>query len=91
MDSQEIYDRVRAHYSAASQGTTAAYGSAIAKSFGYSDEELTNAPEGSNLGLSCGNPLAVASVSEVCYRSSSFIAPLANRILINSFNGRARR
>ncbi len=65
MDSQKIYDQVRAHYSAASHGTSAAYGSAIAKSFGYSDEELASALEGSNLGLSCGNPLAIASVREV--------------------------
>ncbi|CAH0055772.1 unnamed protein product [Clonostachys solani] len=64
MDSQQIYDRVSAHYSAASQGMTAEYGSAIAKSFGYSDEELSSAPEGSNLGLSCGNPLAISSISE---------------------------
>ncbi|KAH9439233.1 hypothetical protein MCOR02_002800 [Pyricularia oryzae] len=64
MDPQKIYDQVRAHYSAASQGTTAAYGSAIAKSFGYSAEELAHVPEGSNLGLSCGNPLAIASVGE---------------------------
>jgi arsenite methyltransferase len=66
MESENIYDLVRAHYSAASRGTTTAYSSAIAKAFGYSDEELTNVAEGSNLGLSCGNPLAIASVSEVC-------------------------
>ena len=83
MDSQKIYDQVRAHYSAASQGTTAAYGSAIAKSFGYSEEELANVPEGSNLGLSCGNPLAVASVSEVCCGPSSFLALLFDCVLIN--------
>ncbi|KAI6359532.1 hypothetical protein MCOR25_007038 [Pyricularia grisea] len=64
MDPQKIYDQVRAHYSIVSHGTTAAYGSAIAKSFGYSAEELANVPEGSNLGLSCGNPLAIASVCE---------------------------
>ncbi|CAM1506354.1 Fc.00g059950.m01.CDS01 [Cosmosporella sp. VM-42] len=64
MDSREIYDQVRAHYSVASKGTTAEYGSAIAKSFGYSEDELASAPEGSNLGLSCGNPLAIASISK---------------------------
>lgn len=66
MDSNQIYDQVRAHYSIASKETTVAYGSAIAKSFGYSEEELANAPEDSNLGLSCGNPLAIASIKEVC-------------------------
>jgi arsenite methyltransferase len=67
MDSQKIYDQVSTHYSAASQGTTPEYGSAVAKSFGYSEGELASAPEGSNLGLSCGNPLAIASISEVHY------------------------
>ncbi|KAI5456960.1 S-adenosyl-L-methionine-dependent methyltransferase [Mariannaea sp. PMI_226] len=64
MDSDKIYAQVSAHYSAASQGRTAAYESAIAKSFGYSDGELASVPEGSNLGLSCGNPLAIASIRE---------------------------
>ncbi|KAL6405382.1 putative arsenite methyltransferase-like protein [Ilyonectria robusta] len=43
---------------------TAEYGSDIAESFGYSEDELASAPEGSNLGLSCGNPLAMASISD---------------------------
>ncbi|KAH6990096.1 S-adenosyl-L-methionine-dependent methyltransferase [Ilyonectria destructans] len=64
MDSHEIYDQVRAHYSTASQNNSAEYGSAIAKSFGYSEEELASIPTGSNLGLSCGNPLAIASIRE---------------------------
>ena len=29
---------------------------------GYSQEELNNAPQGSNMGLGCGNPLAIASL-----------------------------
>lgn len=29
---------------------------------GYDDEELTSVPEGANLGLGCGNPLALASL-----------------------------
>ncbi|KFA60385.1 hypothetical protein S40285_07684 [Stachybotrys chlorohalonatus IBT 40285] len=64
MDPQTIYDQVSTHYSAASQGTTTEYESAIAKSFGYSEDELASAAEGSNLGLSCGNPLAMASIRE---------------------------
>jgi SAM-dependent methyltransferase len=32
------------------------------KSLGYSDEELTGAPDGSNLGLGCGNPQAIAAL-----------------------------
>jgi len=36
--------------------------SAIAQAFGYSAEELAAIPEESNLGLSCGNPTAFASL-----------------------------
>ena len=36
----------------------------ISKMMGYSDEELKNIPEGSNLGLGCGNPVALASLKE---------------------------
>lgn len=36
----------------------------FAKSIGYSEEELRAAPEGANLGLGCGNPTALASLSE---------------------------
>lgn len=31
---------------------------------GYSEEDLTQAPEGANLGLGCGNPVALASLRE---------------------------
>lgn len=34
----------------------------ISKSIGYSDEELNAVPDGANLGLGCGNPIAVASL-----------------------------
>ena len=36
----------------------------ISKSIGYTDEELQAVPEGANLGLGCGNPLALSSVKE---------------------------
>jgi arsenite methyltransferase len=36
----------------------------IGRSIGYSDEELGSAPEGANLGLGCGNPVALASLRE---------------------------
>ena len=35
---------------------------AVAKGVGYSDAELAALPEGANMGLSCGNPSAVASL-----------------------------
>ncbi len=34
------------------------------KRLGYSDRELTSAPDGANLGLGCGNPVALASLRE---------------------------
>ncbi len=34
----------------------------VAESVGYSDEDLANIPEAANMGLSCGNPTAIASL-----------------------------
>lgn len=36
----------------------------ISRKIGYTDEELKAAPEGANLGLGCGNPIALASLRE---------------------------
>ncbi|HEY87671.1 MAG TPA: arsenite methyltransferase [Dehalococcoidia bacterium] len=36
----------------------------ISKQIGYTDEELGVVPEGANLGLGCGNPVALASLRE---------------------------
>lgn len=36
----------------------------ISKSIGYSDAEMRAVPEGANLGLGCGNPVAIASLKE---------------------------
>ena len=36
----------------------------MSKKMGYSDEELSKLPEGANLGLGCGNPVALASLKE---------------------------
>lgn len=36
----------------------------ISKKIGYTEEELKSVPEGSNLGLGCGNPVALASLKE---------------------------
>jgi len=36
----------------------------ISKKMGYTEEELRSLPEGSNLGLGCGNPVALASLGE---------------------------
>jgi len=37
---------------------------AISKNVGYKDNELKSVPEGANLGLGCGNPIALASLKE---------------------------
>ena len=37
---------------------------AISKNIGYSDEEMGSVPEGANLGLGCGNPVALASLKK---------------------------
>lgn len=36
----------------------------ISKFLGYTEEELKSVPEGANLGLGCGNPVALASLKE---------------------------
>lgn len=43
-------------------GTDRAEG--ISRRIGYGDEELASVPEGANLGLGCGNPVALASLNE---------------------------
>jgi arsenite methyltransferase len=37
---------------------------ALAEAIGYSMEEVTNVPDGSNMGLSCGNPTAIANLKD---------------------------
>ncbi len=44
-------------------GDTSTY-SAVSKTMGYSDSELKSVPQGSNLGLGCGNPVAIATLKE---------------------------
>lgn len=36
----------------------------ISKTVGYTEEEITTVPEGADLGLGCGNPVAIASLKE---------------------------
>lgn len=36
----------------------------ISRKIGYSEEELVSVPEGANLGLGCGNPVAIASLKD---------------------------
>ena len=36
----------------------------MSKAIGYTEEELGSVPDGANLGLGCGNPIALASLAE---------------------------
>lgn len=63
--SDNIIDTVRSKYGAvaASALSNADTGvRAVAEAFGYSAEELESIPAGANMGLSCGNPTATASL-----------------------------
>jgi hypothetical protein len=65
MESTETYQQVQEHYgSLARAKTSTAYSNNVATAFGYSEEELSSIPREANLGLSCGNPLAIASLRE---------------------------
>ncbi len=76
MDKEEIRKTVRERYgNIAKQGSSccgpakSCCGStdsaqSISRSIGYTKEELKAVPEGANLGLGCGNPIALASLKE---------------------------
>jgi arsenite methyltransferase len=36
----------------------------VAKAFGYTEEQLKSVPDAAHMGLSCGNPIATASIKE---------------------------
>ncbi|KAH7140966.1 SAM-dependent methyltransferase UbiE/COQ5 family protein [Dactylonectria macrodidyma] len=59
-----IYDQVNRRYGSITKSNTGQYEQTVAKAFGYTDEELAGVPEGANLGLSCGNPIALARLRE---------------------------
>jgi arsenite methyltransferase len=63
--SDSIVDKVRERYGSVAAGTLSgehAGVQAVAKAFGYSAEELASLPAEANMGLSCGNPTAFASL-----------------------------
>ena len=78
-DSETIREEVRRHYGAVaakSEGSTGCCSSsagkasggccgadAQARTLGYSEADLASIPEGANLGLGCGNPVALASLT----------------------------
>jgi hypothetical protein len=81
MADSTLYDEVNKHYSSIArekEGDNAEHMKKVALSFGYSAEDLAAIPGGANLGVSCGNPLALAglkavsigSVSQFCFMRS---------------------
>lgn len=70
MDSKDsVKQAVRTRYGRlAQQGGSCCSGAktvqvkTISKQVGYTDQQLSEAPEGANLGLGCGNPVALASL-----------------------------
>ena len=68
-DGREQYGRAAQQSSSCCQPASSCCGGGkdtdiISKSIGYTDEDLKVVPEGANLGLGCGNPLALASLRE---------------------------
>jgi len=67
---QQIRETVRAGYAAIATGQSSHCGcgqadpAKLAKAIGYEDENLANLPDGANMGLSCGNPVAIAALKE---------------------------
>ena len=62
---KEIVDAVRSRYGAVAQsGLSSEHEGvhAVAEAFGYSAEELASIPAEANMGLSCGNPTALANL-----------------------------
>jgi arsenite methyltransferase len=69
-DKETVHQAVRKGYAQAATSGGACCGTSccgkndVAQAIGYSTEELANLPEGANMGLSCGNPTAIASLRE---------------------------
>jgi len=75
MDEIEIKEKIRERYAKAVLERTSCCGpqssccgsasfQAMSELMGYTEEELSQVPEGANLGLGCGNPVALASLKE---------------------------
>jgi arsenite methyltransferase len=65
MGQESVLESVRSKYAAVAESdlSTKHEGvKAVAEAFGYSAEDLTSIPAEANMGLSCGNPTAIASL-----------------------------
>lgn len=62
---EQLIESVRSKYEAVAESTRSSNDAgvkAVAEAFGYSADELTAIPAEANMGLSCGNPTAIASI-----------------------------
>ena len=62
---EQLIESVQSKYAAVARSTLSnknAGVKAVAEAFGYSPEELSSIPAEANMGLSCGNPTAIASI-----------------------------
>jgi len=73
MKEEELKNAVRESYARVAEQSTSCCSSGccttakpleIGKKIGYTEEEMQAVPSGSNLGLGCGNPIALASIRE---------------------------
>jgi len=73
MNDQELKKAVKESYSRVAKNASSCCSSGccgsvkpqqISKKIGYTEEQIEAVPEGSNLGLGCGNPIALASLKE---------------------------
>jgi arsenite methyltransferase len=67
MNQRKMIDDVRDQYAGVARGELSNDSSSvrsIASAFGYSEDELNQLPPEANMGLSCGNPLALAGIRD---------------------------
>jgi hypothetical protein len=88
MDAEQIYEKVQERYGSAAKTNSGEYGRKVAKAFGYTEDELGNIPQDANLGLSCGNPLALAKLSEVGRVFSTWLLVSDGPMLMDGYRGR---
>ena len=74
METKEIYYQVEQRYGSVDRTVTGKYEQTVAKAFGYTEAELAAIPEGANLGLSCGNPLAIAKLRNVSVHRTELLS-----------------
>lgn len=69
MQSSDIYQLVQSRYGELAERSATADQDRpeenVAKAFGYEASDLEAIPQDANLGVGCGNPLAVANIREV--------------------------